>query len=242
VVVTSADILADGWIQVNNKPVTVDMHDGSTSVRNVSALNFLRTDELIVLNSSVISAAHPVRMPGGLPKADAGRSLTTAEQEPIRRYRVQFEVRDATTLATIYTDVLDSIVIDNRAVVWALDLEELRANACNPLAGAANAHILYTVDHPHLSYFKIQIKNNTGTVHDAPPLPNGSFVPPPPLGPPGHLFFHGGAGGPHKVTNDGGFAVNISADPVCAYSVYMEWDTRHYPVIPASWTQVLYCK
>jgi hypothetical protein len=240
---TSADIAADGWISINGKAVTVDMHDGNTSTVFVNGLNFLRTDELIVLNSSVISAIHPVRAPGGgpggLPKADAGRSLTTAEQEPIRRYRLQFQVRDAVTLAIIYTDTLDSIVLDNRAVVWALDLEELRANACNPLAGAANAHILYTLDHPHMSYFKIQIKNNNGVVHDAPPLPNGSFAPPPPSA---NLFFRGKAGGPHLVTNDGGFPVNIAGDPVCAYSVYMEWNTRHYPVIPASWTQILYCK
>ena len=60
----------------------------------------------------------------GLPKSDAGRSLTTTEQEPIRRYRVRFEVRDATTLATIFTDTLDSIVIDNRNHWAAPNLRE----------------------------------------------------------------------------------------------------------------------
>ena len=151
------------------------------------------------------------------------------------RYRLRFEVRDATTLATLYTDTLDSIVIDNRNVIWALDLEELRVNACNPLAGSASAHILYTLDHPHLRWFNIQISNNNGLVHSAPPLPNGSFLPGP------NFFFRGGAGGPHQPANNGGFAVDISADPVCAYTVVMSWQTREYLTSGVS-TQILYCK
>ncbi len=235
VVLTSADVGAGGWIRINGKGVTVDMRNGTTSVVNINSLNFLRTDELMVLNSAAVSAAHSVRMPTGLPKSDAGRSLTTAEQEPIRRYRLRFEVRDATTLATVYTDTLDSIVIDNRNVVWALDLEELRVNACNPLAGSASAHILYTLDHPHMRWFNIQISNNNGLVHPAPPLPNGSFLPGP------NFFFRGGAGGPHQPANNGGFAVDISADPVCAYTVVMTWETRQYLTSSVS-TQILYCK
>jgi hypothetical protein len=235
VVLTSADVGAGGWIRINGKGVTVDMRNGTTSVVNINSLNFLRTDELMVLNSAADSAAHSVRMPTGLPKSDAGRSLTTAEQEPIRRYRLRFEVRDATTLATVYTDTLDSIVIDNRNVVWALDLEELRVNACNPLAGSASAHILYTLDHPHMRWFNIQISNNNGLVHPAPPLPNGSFLPGP------NFFFRGGAGGPHQPANNGGFAVDISADPVCAYTVVMTWETRQYLTSSVS-TQILYCK
>jgi hypothetical protein len=118
-------------------------------------------------------------------------------------------------------------------------MEELRSNACNPLAGAPTAHILYTIDHPHLSYFKLQILNNNGLVHDAPPLPRGTFVPPPP---PANLFFHGGAGGPHTIGNNGGFPADISGDPMCAYKVYFEWTTRHYPGPGTSWTDLLYCK
>jgi hypothetical protein len=144
-------------------------------------------------------------------------------------------VRDASTLAVIYTDTLDSIVIDNRSVVFALDLEELRLNACNPLSGASEVHVLYTVDHPHLRFFKVEISNNTGTLHAAPPMPNGSFLPGP------NYFFRGGASGPHLPTNNGGFAVNIAADPPCAYAVTLSWQTRHYLSLPQS-VQILYCK
>jgi len=112
--ITLADVDAGGWIRINGKAVTVDMRNGTTSVVNSNSLNFLRTDELMVLNSAAISTAHPVRMPTGLPKSDAGRSRTTTEQAPIRRYRLRFEVRDATTLAKVHTNRLDSIIIDNR--------------------------------------------------------------------------------------------------------------------------------
>ena len=236
VIIGPGDLSAGGWIRVDNKAVTVDMRDGTTSVVNVNNSNFLRTFDLFVLNSPAITSAHPAKLPGGLPIGDAGRSLTTAEQEPIRRYRLSFEVRDASTLGVIATDTLDSIVLNNSPVAVALDLEELRINACNPVSTAV--HILYTVDHPHLRFFSLGISNNSGGVHPPPPLPNGSFVPPPPTS---NYLFRGGAGGPHQGGNNGGFAVDVSADPPCAYRVALSWQTRHY-LSSATSTDRLYCK
>jgi hypothetical protein len=244
VYVTSADATVDGWIRVDGKPVTVPMYNppGSTAVVNVSPSNFLRTFDLLVLNSPAITTAHPAKLPGGLPKSDAGRSLTNAEKEPVRRYQIGFEVRDSVTLATVATDELSSVVLDNSPVIVALDLEELRSNACNPLAGAANAHILYTVDHPHLRNFSISIGNNNGTVHPPPAhsgsatvaMPSGAFAA-------GNYFFRGGAGGPHNGAGNGGVAVDISSDPSCAYAVTLSWLTRRYYDTGQS-TQILYCK
>lgn len=232
-----ADLLPDGWIRVDNKAVTVDMRDGTTSVVNINSANFLRTFDLFVLNSPVITSAHPAKLPGGLPILDAGRSLTTAEREPIRRYRLTFEVRDGVSLAAVATDTLDSIVLDNSPVALALDLEELRTNACNPVS-AGTVHILYTIDHPHLKFFSLGISNNNGGVHPPPALPAGNFVPPPPTS---NYLFRGGAGGPHQPANNGGFAVNVAADPSCAYRVALSWQTRHY-LSNATSTDRLYCK
>ncbi len=233
VVITSADVDVQGWITIDGKPITVDMRNGTTSTVLVSQSNFLRTFDLMNLNSNAISAIHPVKLPGGLPKSEVGRTLTSAEQEPIRRYSLQFEVRDSVTLAVIATDTLSSIIIDNSAAVFALDLEELRVNACNPVSGASNVHLLYTVDHPHLRSFSMLVSNNNGVVHNAPPLPNGVFA--------GNIFFRGAAGGQHQPGGNGGFAVNISGDPPCAYAVTLSWQTRRYLSIPQS-TQILYCK
>jgi hypothetical protein len=235
--ITASDLLPGGWIRVDNKAVTVDMHDGTTSVVSVNSSNFLRTFDLFVLNSPAITSAHPAKLPGGLPILDAGRSLTTAEREPIRRYRLTFEVRDGVTVAPVATDTLDSIVLNNSPVALALDLEELRTNACNPVSAGA-VHILYTIDHPHLRFFSLGISNNNGGVHPPPPLPNGNFAPPPPTS---NYFFRGGAGGPHQPANNGGFAVDVSTDPSCAYRVALSWQTRHY-LSTATSTDRLYCK
>lgn len=236
VVITSADLDAQGWVApILGRSVTVDMHDGTTGTVIITESNFLRTDELAVMSSSVVSAAHAAKLPGGLPKAQAGRALTNAEKEPIRRYQLQFEVRDATSMATIYVDKLSSIILDNSPVIVALDLEELRTNACNPVGAASSIHVLYTVDHPHLRSFSMAISNNNGTVHGAPPLPQGSFLPGP------NFFFRGGNGGPHNGSNTGGFAQSIAGDPPCAYSLSLSWATRQYLTSGTS-TQILYCK
>jgi hypothetical protein len=237
VYIGSADLLPDGWIRVDNKAVTADMRDGTTSVVNVNSANFLRTFDLFVLNSPAITSAHPAKLPGGLPILDAGRSLVVAEREPIRRYRLTFEVRDGASLAVVATDTLDSIVLDNSPVALALDLEELRTNACNPVS-AGTVHILYTIDHPHLKFFSLGISNNSGGVHPPPALPSDSFIPPPPSN---NYLFRGGAGGPHLSGNNGGFAVNVAADPACAYRVALSWQTRHY-LSTATSTDRLYCK
>ena len=175
--VTAANLDGDGFVQVDGLPVTVPMYNppGSTSVVNVSVSNFFRTFDLLELNTAAITALHPAKKPGGLPKAQAGETLPPAEREPVRRYRVGFEVRDAVTDTPIHTDQLDAIIFDNSAVVATLDLEELRLNGCNPLSGATTIHLLHTVDHPHLKSFSVTI-NNGGTVHGPPVTPSGAFT------------------------------------------------------------------
>jgi len=244
VIITSADLDANGWVKpILGRVVTVDMRNGTTAnvtIKDDPNGNFLRTDELIVLNSSVITAAHPPKLPGGLPQSDAGRALTNTEKEPIRRYKLQFEVRDATTLATVFTDTLSSIILNNSSPILALDLEELRTNHCNPLGGASTIHLLYTADHPHLNSFSVTISSNLGGVHPPPSMPSGTFLPAPNTP---NIFFHGGNGGPHNATNTGGFALDVSADPTCAYRVNLNWSTRHYPqALGDDKPEILYCK
>lgn len=246
VIVRSADLVTDGdgagWVILEGKNVTVDMRDGTTSVVAVHKTNFLRTFDLINLNSNAITAVHAPKLPGGLDKSQAGRALTTAEKEPIRRYTLQFEAIDSGTHAPVAVDTLSSIILDNSPVIVSLNIEELLTSLCNPLAGASAVHLLYTVDHPHLNYFSLAISNNSGTVHPA-PLPSvpagveshGEF------NPSHNFFFRGTASGPHKPTNDGGLEVNISGDAPCAYMVSLSWHTRRYYDVGHS-THMLYCK
>ena len=237
VYVTATDD-TDGWIQLQGRPVTVPMYNppASTAVVNIDQTNFIRTFDLLVVNTPAITALHPAKLGAPLPKTDAGRSLLTVEKEPVRRYRLQFEVRDSITLAALPGDTLDSVIFDNSPVIVALNLVELQANACNPLGGAAQAHVQYTLDHPHLRHFDVTIWNNGGTVHPPPAhsgsptvaMPSGDFTA-------GSFFFRGGASGV------GGVAVNISGDAPCAYSVTLSWLTRHWQASTQS-VPILYCK
>ncbi|WP_315093772.1 carboxypeptidase-like regulatory domain-containing protein [uncultured Cellulomonas sp.] len=235
VFVSASDADADGFVQVDGTAVTVPMYNppGSTAVVTVSGSNFLRTFDLQELNTAAITALHPTKKPGGLPKAQAGETLPAGEQEPVRRYRVGFEVRDAVTDTTLHTDQLDSIIFDSSAVIATLDLEELRLNGCNPLSGATTIHLLHTVDHPHLKTFSVTINNNGGTVHVPPQTPSGAFVV-------GDYSFRGGASGPHNSTSTGGIPIDVSADPACAYSVNLSWVTRRY-LDTGQTIQRLYC-
>jgi len=250
VIITSADVdPATGWIgPILGRIVSVDMHDGTTSNVTITDLNFLRTDELIVMNSAAITAKHAAKLPGGLPQTQAGRALLDTEKEPIRRYKLQFEVRDASTLVTIFTDALSSIILNNSSAILALDMEELFLNLCNPLGGANTAHVLYTVDHPHLGKFALTISSNLGTVHPSstapgPPTPNGFLQLPEGDFPPGGFFFRGGNSGPHNASFTGGFPVDISGDPSCAYICRITWNTRHYPqALGDNLPEILYCR
>ena len=227
VVVDSTD--PDGWITVNGMSVTVPMYNPplSTATIVVSESNFLETFTLANLNTLAVTSVHPTKLPGGLPQADAGTALTTAQQEPIRRYSLQFEAQDVVTAAVVGGDKLSSIVFNNSEVVLALDLVELLSNLCNPLGGASDIHILYTIDHPHLRNFSIAVSNNTGTVHPPPPCPEGDYTP-------GSFFFRGGESG------TGGFALSIAGDPPCAYRVSISWETRIWEDSEHS-TEILYC-
>jgi hypothetical protein len=249
VIFTSADVdPVNGWLPtVLGRVVSVDMHNGTFANVTVTSANFLSTGELIVLNSSVITAEEAPKLPGGLPQVQAGVALTNAQKEPIRRYTLQFEVRDASTLLSTFTDTLSSIILNNSSPILALDLEELFTNLCSPLGGANTAHVLYTVDHPHLSSFALSISSNLGVVHPSSPAPGPvtpfGFLQLPSAGfPPSGFFFRGGNSGPHNATNTGGFRVNISADPSCAYRVDLAWSTRHYPTALADTTEILYCR
>ena len=248
VVVTAADADANGWIQLaNKKTVTVPMYNppASTAVVTVVPSNFLRTFTLAVVNTPAITSSHPAKLPAGLSKADAGRSLTTAEQEPIRRYALGFEVRDATTHgAVMFSDSLGAIIFDNTPVQAALDLEELHSNACNPLGGVSTIHLLYTVDHPALRSFSCSIGSNSGTFHTptTPPVSGQNAATPSGAYTPGMAFpwFRGAAGGAHNGSNTGGLAIDISTDPHCAYAVSLSWVTRRYGDLGQS-AQILYC-
>lgn len=229
VIIQSSDLDADGCMQLLGHSVTVDMHDGTTQSIAVSESNFVGAYLLMTMNSTAVTPP-PYDVLENLGKPAAGTPVAVADQAPIRRFKLRFQVFDAgdTVDNTTNNKTLDALVIDNTPAKFALHLAELETNLCNPVSN--QVHVRYTIDHVHLRNFSVQISNNNGVVHPAPPLPSGAFG--------GNFFFRGGASGP------GGFAVNVAADPACAYAVTLSWQTRHYHSGRGSAknTQLLYCK
>lgn len=227
--IQSSDQDGDGCITLLGTLVTVDMHDGTTAAIAVTEHNFVGAYLLMTLNSTTYTPA-PYDVHQYLGLAAAGSAVAVVDRAPIRRFKLRFQVYDFDQAVdkTSNNKTLNALVIDNSPVKYALNLTELAGDLCNKITN--DVHILYTLDHPHLSYFNVTIENNGGMVHNAPPLPNGVFI--------GNFFFRGGESGA------AGFAVDVSGDPVCAYAVKLSWATRHYHSNRGSGThtQILYCK
>jgi hypothetical protein len=229
---------ADGWTQLDGLTVTAPLTAGGTTNVTLSddsvTGNWLRSGYLLEMNTVPLTGT-PAPPAWASNRAQAGRSLTDGEKVVIRRFSLVFQVRDIVTNTDIFTDVRDSIIFDNSPVVELVNVEQLLSNACSPISLNSTINLRYTVDHPHLRYFHIRIKNNaTDPVHSEASLPGGDFAA-------GTFFFRGGASGPADPPNQtGGFAVDLTGDPACAYAVKLRYETRHY------WTgegsdEVLYC-
>lgn len=229
VILKSSDLDGDGCITLLGRLVTVDMHNGTTADIAITEHNFVGAYLLMTLNSTAYTPA-PYDVIENLGLAAAGSPVAAAERAPIRRYKLRFQVYDFDQAVDKIANnkTLDALVIDNSPVKFALNLTELASDLCNKITN--DVHILYTIDHPHLSDFTVTIENNSGIVHNAPPLPKGTFS--------GNYFFRGGESGAT------GFAVNVKNDPVCAYAVKLSWSTRHYHSNRGAGrhTQILYCK
>ena len=229
VIVKSSDLDGDGCITLLGFTVQVDMHDGTTAPKTITKTNFVGAYLLMRMNSHMVTPA-PYDVLDYLGLAAAGNAVATTDRSPIRRFKLRFQVYDfdATVNKAASNKTLDALVIDNSPVKYAVNLTELATDLCNTISN--DVHILYTIDHPHLSYFTVTIENNSGIVHNAPPLPNDQFT--------GNYFFRGGESGA------AGAAVNVMGDPVCAYAVKLAWKTRHYHSNrgDSRHTQILYCK
>jgi hypothetical protein len=226
-----------GWIQLDGLTVAAPLAGGGSTPVTLSddpvTGNWLRTDNLLRMDTVPLSGTHaPPAWAGD--RKNAGRSLTDGEKAIIHRFSMVFQVRDVVTNTDIYTEFLDSIIFDNASAIGFLNIEELMSDACSPISGLTEIHVRYTVDHPHLRLFHLWIKNNPGVVHAEASMPGGDFTP-------GSFFFRGGASGPADPPNQpGGFAVDISADPVCAYALWLRYQTRHY-LTGEPTDEVLYC-
>ena len=208
-----ADVDADGCVQLLGKVVSVQLSDMTTQLIALSTTNFVDYDVLEQINFSYLEK--PGTNTGTVENfANPGAAVPAAQRAPTRRYKLVFQVydNDQTPTQVHATKVLNAAVIDSSAVKVGLMLTELESNLCQKITD--EVHIKYTIDHPHLDDFKVEISKNSGVQHPAPPLPDGHFA--------GNISFRGGQSAP------GGAVVDVSGDPSCAYRCRLSFDTRHY--------------
>ncbi|HWG21053.1 MAG TPA: hypothetical protein VG225_11045 [Terracidiphilus sp.] len=202
---------ADGWISV---PRMNDLTPGGVGrfLRNTGVMVQLDTTQL-TNESFDLTAAGP-----GLPVL-AGMPVPAAQESVKPLFKINFEARNAVTLAAISGNSLDVIALSNTAYKytrhpdWAggvvttipvvsLDIVEMQAGGCQPLGSTGNntLHLLYTAYHPYIGSVSLQFVGPA-------PLPT---VPVPAIPADGDV-----------VSGAAGVSVDISMLIPCAYVVFL---------------------
>lgn len=136
-----------GWIAVDQSP------------------DFVRdTGRLIrVLTNSLVPALGTIGDMEGT--ADAGVAVPVGPlRDRPRKFSFVLEIKTASLNA--YQAVAVPIHINNSPVYLRYDLTELQSNTCNaitPSGGSITVHPVYTVAHPYLQYYRINLRRQGGT-------------------------------------------------------------------------------
>lgn len=136
-----------GWIAVDQDP---------DFVRDTGRLIQVRTETLVPSLGDIPT------MEG---TADAGVQVPAGPlRDRPRKFSFVLEIKTASISA--YQAVPVPIHINNSAVYLRYDLTELVTNPCSsvaPVGGSVTVHPVYTVAHPYLQYFRINVRRQGGT-------------------------------------------------------------------------------
>lgn len=213
-VVVDTDPDGDGWIKV---PRQNSLFPGGVG-RFVPTGLLAQLDTTQLTNESFdLTVAGP-----GLPVV-AGAPVPAAQQSVKPTFTINFEARNATTLASVGSNSLAVIALSNTAYKysrhpdWAgstvttvpvvsIDIVEMQAGGCTPVGMNSNTlHILYTAYHPYMGDVSVHFVGPA-------PLPADTV----PAIPADGDVFSGAAG----------VAVDISMLKPCAYVVFLNVDLR----------------
>jgi hypothetical protein len=202
---------ADGWISV---PRMNNLTAGGVGrfLRNTGVMVRLDTTQL-TSESFDLTVSGP-----GLPVV-AGAPVPAAQESVKPLFKINFEARNATTLAAISANSLDVIALSNteykyqRHPDWAgstvttppvvsLDILEMQGGGCTALGstGSNTLHLLYTAYHPYIGSASLQFVGPS-------PLPSIPALTIPVDG--------------DVVSGAAGLAVDISMLIPCAYVVFL---------------------
>ncbi len=138
---------SDGWIAVDQSP---------SFVRDTGRMIQVRTSTLVPSLGSLST------MEG---TADAGAPVPAGPlRDRPRKFSFVLEIKTASLSA--HQAVPVPIHINNSYVYLRYNLSELVSNSCNPItisAGSVTVHPMYTVAHPYLQYYTINVQRQGGS-------------------------------------------------------------------------------
>lgn len=183
---------AAGWIEVEDDPMFTPI-----------------TNKLISLISTKLAPAASYSNPAPNPNAGNPTPIDTARE--VHKFALGYQLEEKIGLGAwtlVHDQTMEALVINNaRTVLW-LELDEFIVNSslCQPIINTVT--INYTVDHPHLDWYEIEIEKQGANMHWPVPRVNHG----------GSLTFRGGNG----TTG----AINISTWDPCSYIVFLRGHRR----------------
>ncbi|WP_143569790.1 transthyretin-like family protein [Tenacibaculum agarivorans] len=176
-----ADFDANGWFDVNKAIDRTLIANGLTPA-DLSLFDIIDTDTLISLDTRKLTTASNVTS-----TISAGQDIPPSEKASVEKFAIRFEIREVINKATNQFNTipgsgrtLNSVVMNNTSLYKKLSIAELEATTlCTPINGTI--HAKYTVYHPYLSYVRLHLESNSGSVDrniDDGVLPNNTGLVP----------------------------------------------------------------
>lgn len=200
-----------GWIEVEDNPMFTPV-----------------TNKLISLISTKLAPAASYSNPA--PNPNAGNPTSIDEARKVHEFALRYQLEEKIGLGgwtLVHDQTMEALVINNaRTVLW-LELDEFIANSnlCHPIINTVTVN--YTVDHPHLDWYEIEIEKQGANMQWPVPRVNHGES----------LTFRGGNG----TTG----AINISTWNPCSYIVFLRAHrrvTNGYSVPSNEYVYRTFCK
>jgi len=162
VISNQADFDAEGWFDVTNA-IERTLTNNGYAISDLSLFKIIDTDTLISLNTTALTSQPNV------PDTPVGVAVNPANEIQIEKFAIRFQIGEMLPGGTISIHptngkTLNSVIMNNNSLFIKLAIKELEETTlCTPINGTV--HAKYTVYHPHLLSFSLNLNSNSGSVN-----------------------------------------------------------------------------
>lgn len=172
VISAQADFDANGWFDATNA-IERTLTTNGFAIGDLSLFKIIESDTLISLDTNKLTSQPNV------PNTAAGVAVAAANLIDIEKFAIRFEIGELLPDGSIAIQAangktLNSVIMNNNGVHLKLAIKELEETTlCTPIKG--DVHSKYTVYHPHIQSFSMNLNNNSLTVNRT--VLDGSVMP-----------------------------------------------------------------